>query len=283
MRSTGDVTPDGPGQPGRSGPGAQAPAAQAPAALWERRYGQLPVATYPSGDALGAVAAARFAATVGDALRSRPAVAVIVATGNSQLPFFTALRNRRDIDWSRIDVFHMDEYLGMSPGHPASFRRYLREQLVDPVGPRQFHPMRADADDVDEEIRRYTALLSESAPQVCVLGIGENGHLAFNDPPAIFATSDLVHVVELDGPCRRQQWTEGHFPTLDAVPRRALSLTIPALLRPPHVFALVPEKRKAEAVRNALAGPVTPQCPASILRETPNASLFLDPESASLL
>jgi glucosamine-6-phosphate deaminase len=251
--------------------------------VWERRYGQLPVATYPSADALGAVAAAAFTATVGNALRSRPTVAVILATGNSQLPFFAALRNRSDIDWSRIHVFHMDEYLGMSPDHPASFRRYLHEQVVDAVGPREFHGLRGDTDDVREEIRRYSALLDEFAPHVCVLGIGENGHLAFNDPPAAFTTGERVHLVELDEPCRRQQWTEGHFPTLDAVPDRALSLTVPALLRPSRVFALVPEKRKAEAVRNALKGPVTPQCPASILQETPHASLFLDPESSSLL
>lgn len=270
------MTVEEPGQPSRSGQPPQPP-------VWERRYGQLQVATYPSAGALGAAAAAAFAATVRDALRFRRTVAVILATGNSQLPFFAALRSRSDIDWSRIDVFHMDEYLGMSPGHPASFRRYLHEQLVDAVGPREFHGLRGDAGDVREEIRRYTALLSEFEPLVCVLGIGENGHLAFNDPPAAFSTGELVHVVDLDEPCRRQQWTEGHFPALDAVPRRALSLTIPALLRPSHVFALVPEKRKAEAVRNALEGPVTPQCPASILQETPHARLFLDPESSSLL
>ncbi|MCW2860597.1 MAG: Glucosamine/galactosamine-6-phosphate isomerase [Actinoallomurus sp.] len=249
----------------------------------DRRYGQLPVAIHPSPDALGAAAAEAFATAVGDALRSRPTVAVILATGNSQLPFFASLRSRSDVDWSRIDVFHMDEYLGMSPDHPASFRRYLHEQLVDIVGPRGFHGMRGDADDAQEEIGRYSALLDEFEPVVCVLGIGENAHLAFNDPPADFATDELVHLVELDEPCRHQQWTEGHFPTLDAVPHRALSLTVPALLRPSHVFALVPEKRKAEAVRSALEGPVTPQCPASILQETPHARLFLDPESSSLL
>src|SRR3954451_6820289 len=125
-----------PRQPGRSTPTPQS------APVWDRRYGQLPVATYPSSDALGAAAADAFATVVGDALRSRPTVAVILATGNSQLPFFAALRNRSDVDWSRIDVFHMDEYLGMSPDHPASFRRYLHEQLVDVLGPRAFHGMR---------------------------------------------------------------------------------------------------------------------------------------------
>lgn len=264
-------------------PEGSAPAPQKPAAVWERRYGQLPAAAYPSADALGAAAADAFAATVGDALRSRPTVAVILATGNSQLPFFAALRNRSDVDWSRIDVFHMDEYLGMSPDHPASFRRYLHEQLVDVVGPRAFHGMRGDAEDAQEEMARYSALLDEYEPLVCVLGIGENAHLAFNDPPADFTTDQLVHLVELDEACRRQQWGEGHFPTLDAVPRQALSLTVPALLRPSHVFCLVPEKRKAEAVRSALTGPVTPQCPASMLQETPHARLFLDTDASSLL
>ncbi|HEY0540229.1 MAG TPA: glucosamine-6-phosphate deaminase [Actinoallomurus sp.] len=264
-------------------PEGSAPSSQTPAAVWERRYGQLPAAAYPSADALGVAAADAFAATVGDALRSRPTVAVILATGNSQLPFFAALRNRSDIDWSRIDVFHMDEYLGMSPDHPASFRRYLHEQLVDGVGPRAFHGMRGDAEDTQKEMARYSALLDEYEPLVCVLGIGENAHLAFNDPPADFTTDELVRLLELDEACRRQQWGEGHFPTLDAVPRQALSLTVPALLRPSHVFALVPEKRKAEAVRSALMGPVTPQCPASILQETPHARLFLDTEASSLL
>lgn len=272
------MTPENPGHRGQP-----APAAHEPEAVFRRRYGQLPVAGYASAGALGIAAAAAFAATVGDVLRSRPTVAVILATGNSQLPFLEALRNRPDIDWSRIDVFHMDEYLGMSPEHPASFRRYLYEQLVDAVGPRAFHPLRGDADDAQEEIRRYSALLTEFEPHLCVMGIGENGHLAFNDPPAVFTTGELVHLVELDEACRRQQWTEGHFAALDQVPRRALSLTIPALLRPSRVLAVVPEKRKAEAVRNALNGPVTPRCPASILREAPNARLLLDPESSSLL
>jgi glucosamine-6-phosphate deaminase len=271
------VTSESPQQSGRSTPTPHS------TPVWDRRYGQLPVATYPSSDALGAAAADEFATAVGDALRSRPTVAVILATGNSQLPFFAALRNRSDIDWSRIDVFHMDEYVGMSPDHPASFRRYLHEQLVDVVGPRGFHGMRGDADDPQEEIDRYSDLLDGYEPLVCVLGIGENAHLAFNDPPADFTTGKLVHLVKLDEQCRRQQWTEGHFPTLDAVPNRALSLTVPALLRPSHVFALVPEKRKAEAVRSALEGPITPQCPASILQETPHAKLFLDPRSSSLL
>ena len=278
QRQEDTVAAENPGQCGRP-----APAAPEPAAVWERRFRQLRVAAYPSAEALGAAAAAAFAAAVGGALRSRPTVAVILATGNSQLPFFAAVANRPDIDWARIAVFHMDEYLEMPASDPASFRRYLREQLVDAARPREFHGLRGDAEDPQEEIRRYSALLTESQPHVCVLGIGENGHLAFNDPPADFSTTELVHLVELDEPCRRQQWTEGHFPALDAVPRRALSLTVPALLRPSHVFALVPEKRKAEAVRTALTGPVTPQCPASILQEAPHARLFLDPESSSLL
>jgi glucosamine-6-phosphate deaminase len=177
----------------------------------------------------------------------------------------------------------MDEYLGMSDQHPASFPRYIREKLVDHVDPRAFYPMHGDAPDVEAELARYAALLEAHPPDACVLGIGENGHLAFNDPPADFETGEVIHVVELDRRCRMQQVGEGHFATLDEVPQRAVSLTVPALLAPNHVLAVVPEGRKAEAVRAALRGPVTPQCPASILRTQPDVTLYLDAESASLL
>jgi glucosamine-6-phosphate deaminase len=169
----------------------------------------------------------------------------------------------------------------MPETHPASFRRYLREQLVDHVHPRAFFGMRGDAVDVEAEITRYTDLLHCHQPTACVMGIGENGHLAFNDPPADFNTTATVHVVNLDEACRRQQVGEGHFASLDEVPRQALSLTIPALLRPSHLLVVVPEARKAAAVKAALLGPVTPDCPASILRTCAHARLFLDADSAS--
>jgi glucosamine-6-phosphate deaminase len=249
----------------------------------ERSYGRLVTRIYPSAAALGAAAAADFAEAVRDALQTRDDIGVIFASASSQLPFLGALRTRRDIAWDRIHVLHMDEYLGMRADHPASFRRFLDEQLIRWVNPASFRELRGDSPSPRAEIARYSTILRELDPAICVLGIGENGHLAFNDPPADFATDDLVHLVTLDDDCRRQQWSEGHFPRLDDVPGQALSLTIRALLNPGRLFCIVPEGRKAAAVRAALEGPVSPTCPASILRSAASACLYLDPDSAALL
>jgi glucosamine-6-phosphate deaminase len=251
--------------------------------LAERTYDRLLTRVYSSPEALGAAAADDFAAAVQIMLASRDVVAAIFASANSQLPFLAALRARGDVEWARVHVLHMDEYLGMPADHPASFRRFLDEQLIRWVNPLGFHQLGGDASDPTGEIQRYSALLEELDPSICVLGIGENGHLAFNDPPADFTTGDLVHRVELDEGCRRQQWHEGHFPSLNAVPQEALSLTIRALLKPSLILGIVPEGRKAAAVKAALEGPVSPACPASILRTAPSARLYLDTESAALL
>lgn len=251
--------------------------------VWEHRYDGMPVRAYRTAEDVGKAAAADFAAIVAEALLDRQEVAVILATGNSQLPFFAALHERDDIEWSRVHVLHMDEYIGMGTEHPASFRRYLMEKLANKVTLAGFHGLAGEADDVEAEMSRYADLIRQLDPVVCVLGIGENGHLAFNDPPANFTTDVLVDRVELDDACRRQQWGEGHFPTLDAVPRTAITLTVPALLRQAHVLAIVPEARKAAAVQAALTGPVSPSCPASALRTSGNVRLYLDGESASML
>ena len=161
-----------------------------------------------------------------------------------------ALAEQPGIHWQAVNVFHMDEYLGMSDDHPASFPLYIRAKLTDHVGPRAFYAMRGDAPDVEAELARYAGLLARYPPDACVLGIGENGHLAFNDPPADFDTQSAIHVVELDERCRGQQVGEGHFHTIDDVPPRALSLTVPALLDPAHVLAVVPEARKAQVHDN---------------------------------
>jgi glucosamine-6-phosphate deaminase len=171
----------------------------------------------------------------------------------------------------------------MSSDHPASFPKYIREKLTDHVQPRAFYAIHGDTDDVEAELERYTSLLARYPADACVLGIGENGHLAFNDPPADFETTETIHVVNLDRTCRMQQVGEGHFATLEDVPRQALSLTVPALLAPTHVLAVVPEARKAQAVKAALEGPVTPDCPASLLRTASHVTLYLDADSASLL
>ena len=242
---------------------------------------QMPVHVFASNAALGKRAAEDLAAILIAAIAERGEASVILATGNSQLAFMEALRELPGVDWNAVVVFHMDEYLGMSYQHPASFPRYIREKLTDHVRPRAFYPMRGDAPDVEAERTRYAGLLAQHPPDACVLGIGENGHLAFNDPPADFYTQSVIHVVELDARCRGQQVGEGHFATLDDVPQRALSLTVPALLAPPHVLAVVPEARKAEAVQAALYGPLSPNCPASILRTQAHVTLYLDPDSAA--
>jgi glucosamine-6-phosphate deaminase len=248
-----------------------------------RTFDQMAVRIFDSPEELGRTAAQELREILAQAIAVRGEAAIVLATGNSQLAFFRALREMHDIAWDRITVLHMDEYLGMDEWHPASFRRFLREQVVDRVRPRVFHGIAGDAADPRAEAERYAALLAAHEPVATVMGIGENGHIAFNDPPADFTTTRLVHIVELDEACRRQQVGEGHFASLDDVPRRALSLTVPALLRPPHVLAIVPERRKAAAVRAALEGPVSPVCPASILRTQPHVRLYLDRDSASLL
>jgi len=248
-----------------------------------RRYGQMHVGIYDSNAAVGKAAAGDLARILERAIAEQGEAAIIVATGNSQLSLMEALRGETGIAWDRVTIFHMDEYLGMPEEHPASFRRYIREKLAGPVGARHFFGIQGDADDIEAEVERYCRLLEEHRPVACVLGIGENGHLAFNDPPADFATSVTMQVVTLAESARRQQVGEGHFASRADVPVQAVTLTIPALLAPPHVLGVVPEARKAQAVKQALEGPVTPACPASLLRTRPNVRLYLDRESASLL
>jgi glucosamine-6-phosphate deaminase len=248
-----------------------------------RRYDQMEVRIYDSNAELGKAASGDLARILRAAIVERGTAAIIVATGNSQLSFMEAMRGEPGIAWDRVTIFHMDEYLGMPEDHPASFRCFIREKLAAPVGAGRFYGIRGDAADVQAELRRYTHVLEERRPVACVLGIGENGHLAFNDPPADFAATEAMHVVTLAESGRQQQVGEGHFATLTEVPVQALTLTIPALLAPPHVLAVVPEARKADAVRLALEGPIAPDCPASILRTRSNVRLYLDRDSASQL
>jgi glucosamine-6-phosphate deaminase len=205
------------------------------------------------------------------------------ATGNSQLAFIDALTAWPDVPWGNLTLFHMDEYVGLGADHPASFRRWIKERIGDRAPAATVHyldGLAAPAAACD----RYAALLRAHPVDVCVLGIGENGHLAFNDPPvADFDDPRDVKVVELDQACRRQQVGEGHFPTVDDVPPQAMTVTVPALLRARVVVAVVPERRKAVPVRDALLGPVSTACPASALRTAAGARLYLDAGSASLL
>lgn len=244
------------------------------------RYGRLAVQVHDDVAKAARAAAAVIATVIEAEIAERGDAAIILATGNSQLAFLHALRSA-PVHWERVRIFHMDEYLGMAADHPAAFRRYMHENLVDAVQPMAFFGIGGDAPDVEAELRRYRALLERHRPVACVMGIGENGHLAFNDPPADFGAREVIRVVELSEASRRQQVGEGHFARFDDVPTHAVSLTIPALLAPAQAAVVVPEARKAKAVAASLLGPITPECPASILRTVPGARLYLDRESAA--
>jgi glucosamine-6-phosphate deaminase len=246
-------------------------------------YNKMPVKVFETNQALGVAAACDVAKILKDYIADHDRAAVIFATGNSQLSFFDALVGLEGILWDKVTIFHMDEYLGMESSHPASFRRFIQEKLADFVHPGRFYGIAGETSDIQAELVRYDSLLQDYQPVACVLGIGENGHLAFNDPPADFKTENNIQVVRLAQSARRQQVGEGHFASLEDVPKQAITLTIPALLRTPHVLAVVPEKRKAPAVKAALQGPISPACPASILRLQEHVTLYLDQESASLL
>ncbi len=219
-----------------------------------------------------------------DALARQGSATVIFATGNSQVQTLDALVALGGIDWSRVAMFHMDEYLGIDAQHPASFRRFLRERVEAKLKPKQFHYLEGDCLLPLAECERYTKLLRAQPIELCLLGIGENGHIAFNDPPvADFDDSQSVKLVKLDDVCRQQQVGEGHFPNLSAVPQYAFTLTIPALCSAKRMLCIVPERRKARAVKEALRGPISTACPASVLRRHPHCTLFLDADSATLL
>jgi glucosamine-6-phosphate deaminase len=247
------------------------------------RSGELNIEVYPDRAALGRAAGEAAASEIERLIRERGGVAVVFAAAPSQNETHATLRADKRLDWSRVTALHMDEYAGMRPDHPASFRGFLRRSLFDHVPVKVFHEIAGDASDLQAECRRYATLLRDAAPLLCVLGIGENGHLAFNDPPVDFHDPLDVKVVDLDRACREQQVHDGCFATLDEVPRQAITLSVPALMRIPRLVAAVPGPTKARAVKAALEGPITGECPASILRTHPNATLYLDEESAALL
>jgi glucosamine-6-phosphate deaminase len=245
---------------------------------------ELRVRILPDAGALAAAAAADAARLLRRAISETGAAHAMFATGNSQLAFLDALVREPGVEWRSVVGFHMDEYVGIPADHPASFRRYLRERLVERVPIGAFHFIDGDAPDPGVECQAYAQLLHDHPIDLCCLGIGENGHLAFNDPPVADFDDPLdVKIVDLDDACRRQQVGEGHFPDVAAVPARAITVTIPALLRAEAVLAVVPEARKREPVRRALEEPVSTGCPASILRTQAHATLYLDADSAAAL
>lgn len=244
----------------------------------------LSVRTCRSKNAVGVAAASLGAQAIRDALAAWGEAAIVVATGVSQFEMLTNLVVAPGIDWSCVTAFHLDEYAGLPDSHPASFRRYLRERFVAPLDRRvRFVPVNGDADDPQAEARRLSGLIAGRRIDVCFAGIGENCHLAFNDPPADLETEQPYIVVELDEACRRQRLGEGWFPDLEAVPAHAISMSIRQILRSRLIVVSASDARKARAVRDAVEGPVTPLHPASVLQHHAEAVMFLDPPAASRL
>lgn len=244
----------------------------------------LSVRVYDDAQTMAHDAAADGATAIRAAIAARGAANVMLATGNSQLVFLSELATHTDLDWSQVTAFHMDEYVDLPPTHAASFQRYMRERVAARLAFKQFHYLSGDTADAPAEAGRYADLLRAHPLDLCCCGIGENGHLAFNDPSVADFDDPLdVKIVALEPASRRQQVAEGHFATIADVPTHAMTVTIPALLRAGRVLAIVPEARKAIPVRDALQGPITTACPASYLRTEPHATLYLDAESSSLL
>lgn len=215
-------------------------------------------------------------------LRDFETVRLLAATGASQLEFLDALAGEPGIDWPRVELFHLDEYAGIGIDHPASFARYIKERIVDRFGIRNYHLLDGTRDP-EEMAREMSAKLMAAPVQLAFCGIGENAHLAFNDPPADFDATEPYLVVELDEACRKQQVGEGWFSSIQDVPKRAITISIPWLLKAGEILCIVPDARKATAVKACLEGPLSPLAPASILRVHPNAHIYLDAESAGLL
>lgn len=240
----------------------------------------LNVRIYETSAEMGQAAAEFVAQKLREAIQQKGSANLILATGASQFTFLEALKTKT-MDWYKITVFHLDEYKGLSDQHPASFRKYLRERILDIVKPGKVYLINGDAENLPETIREYERLLATHPIDVACIGIGENGHIAFNDPPvADFSDPHLVKMVKLDEACRRQQLGEGWFPTLDDVPKEAISLTITAIMNCKTISCVVPDERKADAVHNTLYGKISTNCPATILRKHPDTVLFLDKSSA---
>ncbi len=247
----------------------------------EEKFEDLLISVYQTNEELGAAAAEEATDILQRAIREKGEANAILATGNSQLTFLKALRTM-PIEWSKINIFHMDEYIGLDPAHPASFPLFLKLHILNYIQPKAFFPIPPSTQqNADKVCKDYEELLRAYPADLCVLGIGENGHLAFNDPPfADFKDPLWVKIVKLDDASRRQQVGERHFKNIDEVPTHAITLTIPALLAAGHVLALVPEARKVDAVYRSLNGPINEECPGSILRKTPHTHLYLDTDSA---
>ena len=234
-------------------------------------------------DSLAQAAAEQAASAMRCAIADRGCCRIVLATGNSQLQFLQVLTGMAEIDWNKIQAFHLDEYVGLPVTHPASFRKFLLERVIHKTGIMKYHFVEGDAADLSLAIREVSTQLMSAPIDVAFLGIGENGHIAFNDPPADFETEEPYIVVELDEACRRQQVGEGWFADISQVPTRAISMSPRQILKAKEIIAVVPDQRKAWAVKSCLEGEIRPMAPASILRRHANATIYLDRESSSLL
>jgi glucosamine-6-phosphate deaminase len=232
---------------------------------------------------LGRAAAEQASAAIGLAIAERGQARIIAATAASQLEFLDALTSTPGIDWRNVEVFHLDEYIGLPVSHPGSFRKMLLQQLVQKTGIVNYHLLDGDAADPLEVVRRVGEQLASAPVDVAFLGIGENAHIAFNDPPADFETVEPYIIVDLDEACRQQQVGEAWFADISQVPKRAISMSARQILKANEILAVVPGPRKAQAVKASVEGAISPIAPASILRTHPNATVYLDKPSASLL
>ena len=237
---------------------------------------------FPDKKSLGQAAAKQAATAIRRAIHDRGSVRVVAATGASQFEFLDALVIEPDIDWARVELFHLDEYIGLPITHPASFRNYLLQRLVHKTGINRFHSLDGNANPT-EIVDRVGRALASAPIDIEFLGIGENGHLAFNDPPADFETEEPYLIVNLDEACRRQQVGEAWFADIAQVPRQAISTSVKQILKAKEIVVVVPDTRKAQAVKACFEGEISPMAPASILRNHPNATVYLDENSSALL
>lgn len=233
-------------------------------------------------ESLGKAAANHAAASLQRAIRDHGMARIIAATGASQFEFLDALTSIAGIDWERVELFHLDEYVGLPTTHPASFRKYLFERLINKTGIKLYHFLEGDGD-VIGSIAKVGKELQRKPIDLAFVGIGENAHLAFNDPPADFESTDSFLIVDLEQSCRQQQVNEGWFAKVEDVPKQAISMSVSQILRSREIIVVVPDERKAQAVKDCLEGDVSPLIPASILRTHPNVTLYLDKDSAALL
>jgi len=237
---------------------------------------------FPDKKSLGNAAATQAAIAIRRAIRDRGTARVVAATAASQSEFLQALVREPEIDWARVELFHLDEYIGLPATHPGSFRKMLLELLVHKTGIKNYHLLDGDADP-SEVVGRVGRALASAPIDIEFLGIGENGHIAFNDPPANFETEEPYLIVNLDEACRRQQVGEAWFADISQVPKQALSMSVKQILKAKEILAVVPDTRKAQAVKACFEGEISPMAPASILRSHPNATIYLDENSSALL